>query len=383
MPGQQLEKPHVPERNVSLDALRVFCMFLIVLGHAIIHGQVLESLAPRSLNSYLVNVMRAFLSVHVDCFVMLSGYFLCTHTVRLKKAVSLWIQALFWSLLPYLLLCAGGVVTFRWSALAKACLPFTQRRYWFVTAYLLLYLLTPFLNAAIHSMRQRQHAAFLAAFFAVYIALQNVFFWEKFTSMEEIDPLLFVFLYVLAAYFRLYSPRRTRKCLLCVMIVLCLFAAAWKIVIPELTVKIAGRAMGADIFLTNNSVTMILAAACLFRLFEGLHISSWYVQQTVALLSQLTFGVYLIHDQPEVRELLWRQLVRPDRFAQSPFLAVILIGIAAAVFLICAALEFLRQRVFAVLSVQKLVSAAAEKAGAVGARLVRCVFRLEPDREGQ
>lgn len=76
MPGQQLEKPHVPERNVSLDALRVFCMFLIVLGHAIIHGQVLESLAPRSLNSYLVNVMRAFLSVHVDCFVMLSGYFL-------------------------------------------------------------------------------------------------------------------------------------------------------------------------------------------------------------------------------------------------------------------------------------------------------------------
>lgn len=358
-------------------------MFLIILGHAIVHGQVIESLTPWSINFYLVHAMRAFLSVHVDCFVMLSGYFLCTHVFRLKKVFSLWIQAFFWSVLLYLLLCAVGIVPFQWISLGKACLPFTQRRYWFVTTYLLMYLLMPLLNAAIRVMSQRQYATFLMAFFVAYIALQNVFFWNDFTSVDETAPLLFVFLYLLAAYFRLYPPQRTRKEYFLCYAVLCLFAAAWKMVIPELTVRVFGRVVGENIFLKNNSVIVILAAACLFRLFEGLHISSWYVQQTVALLSQLTFGVYLIHDQPEVRELLWRQLVRPDRFAQSPFLAVILIGIAAAVFLICAALEFLRQRVFAVLSVQKLVSAAAEKAGAVGARLVRCVFRLEPDREGQ
>ena len=73
-------------------------------------------------------------------------------------------------------------------------------------------------------------------------------------------------------------------------------------------------------------------------------------------------------------------------FAGRWIIAGISLALAAIVsrnFLICAALEFLRQRVFAVLSVQKLVSAAAEKAGAAGARLVRRVFRLEPDREGQ
>lgn len=380
---QQIEKNHVVERNVSLDALRVFCMFLIVLGHAIVHGQVLESLSQRSMQFYLVSIIRAFLSVHVDCFVMLSGYFLCMHTFRLKKVFSLWIQAFFWSLLLYLLLCACGVVAFQWGALLKACLPFTQRRYWFVTSYFLMYLLMPFLNAAIRTMSQRQHAAFLTAFFAVYIALQNVVFWIKFTSMDETDPLLFAFLYVLAAYFRRYPPKRTRKNYISIMTLLCLFAAAWKIVVSELTSRITGRAMGADVFLANNSITMILAAACLFRFFEGLQISNRHVQKITVLLTPLTFGVYLIHEQPEVRKFLWWQLLRPDRFAKSPLLVGILIGIAAAVFLTCAILEFFRQKAFNTLYVEKIISAISNKAESCSAWLTRNAFRLKKDGEGQ
>ena len=379
MLGQQLEENRVLSRNVSLDALRVSCMFLIVLGHAIVHGQVLESLSPRNINYCLVNIIRAFLSVHVDCFVMLSGYFLCMHRFRPKKVLLLWIQAFFWSVLLYMLLCIGGVATFQWTSLAKACLPFTQRRYWFLTAYLLMYLIVPLLNAAIHSMSQRQHAAFLAAFFAVYIALQNVFFWQRFTSVDETDPLLFAFLYVLAAYFRLYPPQRTRKKYIYIVVFLCLFAAAWKIVISELTSRIAGRTMGADIFLANNSATTILAAACLFRFFEGLHISNQHVRKVTAMLTPVTFGVYLIHDQPEVRQFLWQQMICPDRFVKSPFLVIILIGISAAVFLICATLEFLRQKAFSALSVERLVSAISDKAEARGALLITNIFRLKKD----
>lgn len=383
MLGQQLEKSPIQNRNVSLDALRALCMFLIVLGHVIVHGRVLESLIPWSVNFYLINIIRAFLSVHVDCFVMLSGYFLCTHVFRLEKVFSLWIQALFWSLLLYLLLCVGGAVPFRWASLAESCLPFTQRRYWFVTAYLLMYLLTPFLNTAIHTMSQRQHATFLTSFFIFYIALQNVFFWQKFTSMDETDPLLFVFLYVLSAYFRLYPPRRARKDYICTMVALCLLAAAWKMVIPELTSRIIGKAVGANILLTNNSVTVILAAACLFRILEGLQISSRCVRKAIALLTPLTFGIYLIHEQPEVREFLWQQLVRPDRFAKSPFLVVILVGIAAAVFLICALLEFFRQGVFSALCVEKTISTISNKVESCSAWLIRSAFRLKKDKDGQ
>ena len=64
------------ERNVSLDVLRVLCMFLIVLGHAMFHGHVLQALTPNSVNDCMTSVLRAFLSVHVNCFVLLSGWLL-------------------------------------------------------------------------------------------------------------------------------------------------------------------------------------------------------------------------------------------------------------------------------------------------------------------
>ena len=104
-------------RDASLDLLRILCMFLIVLGHAIIHGKVLDTASVNSTNYFLVNVLRAFLSVHVNCFVLISGYFLCTREFRLKKALFIWEQALFWSLGLYLVLCLGRIVQFDLKAL--------------------------------------------------------------------------------------------------------------------------------------------------------------------------------------------------------------------------------------------------------------------------
>lgn len=156
----------IHERNTSLDALRVLCMFLIVLGHAMVHGHVLDTLSPNSINYYIVNILRAFLSVHVNCFVLISGYFLCTYKFRLSKVFFIWWQTFFWSVTLYIFVCISGIVPFEIESLLRACLPFTQQRYWFVTTYLLMYVLIPLLNAAIHTMSQRQHAFFIATFFS-------------------------------------------------------------------------------------------------------------------------------------------------------------------------------------------------------------------------
>lgn len=77
-------------------------------------------------------------------------------------------------------------------------------------------------------MSQRQHAVFLAVFFIIYIALQNLCFWERFTATDSYDPLFFAYLYMIAAYFRRYPARRTRGQYLLGYCAACLFAAAWK-----------------------------------------------------------------------------------------------------------------------------------------------------------
>lgn len=370
----------IHERNTSLDALRVLCMFLIVLGHAMVHGHVLDTLSPNSINYYIVNILRAFLSVHVNCFVLISGYFLCTYKFRLSKVFFIWWQTFFWSVTLYIFVCISGIVPFEIESLLRACLPFTQQRYWFVTTYLLMYVLIPLLNAAIHTMSQRQHAFFIATFFFIYIVLQNLFFWKKFTSTNSYDPLFFAFLYMIAAYFRLYPAKRTQlRYFLCYFLV-CLFSAIWKIGMELFTNKIVGESMGDSIFLSYSSITRVIASASLFRFFEGLSITNRLAQKVVTLLSSLTFGVYLIHEQPEIRAFLWEKLLRPGNYVQSPFLILFLLGIALFVFLLCALLEYLRNRVSELFSIRKLIIAISNRVKLRAVSLAEMVFNLK-DKE--
>lgn len=351
---------HGSQRNASLDILRILCMFLIVLGHSIYHGNVLNALNANGMNYVLITVIYTFLMVHVNCFVLISGYFLCTHKFRLEKAISLWVQAFFWSVLLYVLFSSFGVIPFEIKGIIKALLPFTQQRYWFVTSYLLMYFLVPFLNAAIHAMTRKQYAVFLATFFIVYIALQNLVYWREFTSVNSSNPLFFAFLYMAAAYIRLYPPRRKHHWLLLYTLT-CTFVVIWKLAITQITTSIFGNAIGTSAFSAYNSITMVLASVFLFCFFEGLSVPGNRVQLAASTVSSLTFGVYLIHDNPEARSFIWQGLLRPDRFAQSPMLVPVLFGMAILVFSGSAVLELVRQKLFSVLSIDKLVAAWSEK----------------------
>ena len=275
-----------------------------------------------------------------------------------------------------MLLSAFGVISFGIKNFIKALLPFTQQRYWFVTSYLLMYLLTPFLNAAIHSMTKKQHATFLVTYFVIYIALQNLVFWREFTSVNSSSPLFFAFLYMVAAYIRLYPPRRKHRWFL-LYISTCAFVTIWKFVITWITTSVFGKAIGASAFSAYNSITMVLASAFLFLFFEELTIRNQKVCAIASKLSSLTFGIYLIHDQPEVRTFIWQELLRPDRFVQSPALALLLFGMAILVFSCSAILEILRKKLFSIMSIEKITVVLAGKTARFARWVTNKVFDSE------
>lgn len=80
------------QRNGSLDILRTLCMFLIVLGHSICHGQVLDAVTTNSVNYFLVTAIYTFLMVHVNCFVLIGAYFFGAHKFWPEKVISPWKQ---------------------------------------------------------------------------------------------------------------------------------------------------------------------------------------------------------------------------------------------------------------------------------------------------
>ena len=74
-----------PVRNISLDLLRILSMLLIILMHSIIHTGVLEASSKAGIGTFvLVRFLYMLTQISVNCYVMLSGYFLVRSRFRLK-----------------------------------------------------------------------------------------------------------------------------------------------------------------------------------------------------------------------------------------------------------------------------------------------------------
>lgn len=329
------------ERNISLDMLRVIVMILIVLSHTLLYGKVFEHVKIFSINYYISYTVYAFIYVHVNCFVLLSGYFLSQKEFQCKRIFSLWRKILFWSLFLYIFFVGVGVIPFSLKTATEALFPFISKRYWFLTTYLLMYCLVPFLNAAISALSKKQYQIGLAIIFVIYIVLQNIFFWKEFTSVNSQNPLFFVFLYLIAGYLRKY-PIRKKIPWFRIYVVCCGLTAISRFALSYITIKIWGSMYGETIFYSYNSVTMVIGSICLFMSFKNMRITKESILGKITLkVAPLTLGVYLIHEQPEMRTWLW-SVLKPYQFVNSPFLIFILIGQAILVFGLCCLIEKIR-----------------------------------------
>ena len=63
------------KRQANFELLRILCMYMIVVGHCLFHGRVTAKLGYGTTNYFLSYLIQSFSVVHVNCFVMLAGYF--------------------------------------------------------------------------------------------------------------------------------------------------------------------------------------------------------------------------------------------------------------------------------------------------------------------
>jgi len=333
------------KRNTNLDLLRILSMLMVVILHTMGHGGLIQNtLIPGTFNYYICNIVYAFSLVAVNCFVMISGYFLCTSGFKLKKLVQVWGLALFFSVTVYLVLVGIGSCTFSLRECVKSILVMTTKRYWFVTAYLLLYMASPFLNYAIKAMDKKAHLTCCVVMLAVFSVLSNVVYIFDFSGINGGYSFpWFCILYIIAAYFRLYVPERIKhqKMMLpgyCIAaFIICLERFIAYIVTP----LIFGEVHFESLFYSYNSIFTVTATLCLFQFFRGIHLKEGKVSKLISRIAPLTFTVYLIHDHDTFRAVLWNWL-HPGAYYDK----IWLIGYAAAcvllVFTGCCILEWIR-----------------------------------------
>ncbi len=339
-------------RNASLDLLRNISMFMIVIWHSLVHGGVINLYVgseQMTMDYFIVILLMAFLVVHVNCFVLVSGYFLCQSEFKLSKVLRLWLEALFWSVLLNFLIYSVEKPTFDFSTreIIKIISPFTQDRYWFFTTYLLMYIISPACNVAIKYMSQRQHLVSILAFGIMFFGVDAAIYWNQDIFISYNNPLFFLFLYFVAAYFRLYPPKKRPWFL--GYIACMLVGVFWVINIPEWLLTNFEEQIKINPFISYTSLSCVLGSIFFFLTFLQMNVKGIIAKISCAV-APLTFGIYLIHEHSVVRQNIW-EYFKPYQYAESNWFIPILLLISAIVFVVCGVFESLRALLFKLLKI--------------------------------
>lgn len=350
------------KRDNGLDLLRIVCMLLVVYHHFFDHGGLISGqLLPGSPNWFLGELLYPFTLMAVDCFVLLSGYFQCTTRFKLKRVVSVWAQVAVYSVGLYLIvkLLLGGLSVVE---LAKSALPVITDQYWFVTAYLLMYMVSPFLNSMIASMGKRLHFLCCCVLLGIFSVAHNLAYVYDFGDVDGGYTFLwFCILYIVAAYIRLYVPveAKHRKRGLLVYGLCAMGIGISRFVAHYATSWILGYPMLTSFFYSYNSILVVPASIGLFMAMRTVKVEG-KAGKLIGFFAPLAFGVYLIHDHPTVRPTLWDWL-RVHSFADSAWMVPYGLLCTAGIFLVCCSVEWIRQKLFSVLGIQKWIDRSCDR----------------------
>lgn len=357
------------KRNGNLDLLRIIIMLMVVVHHAFNHGNIIvnTSLSSGAINWCLSRVIYDCVTVAVNCFVVISAYFLCTSSFKLKKWVSIWGQTLFYSVVIFFTVTIGtnafGGAAFSLKELVRSVLVFTSGRYWFVTAYLLMYAIFPFLNAAVRGMDKRKHLLCCCTLFILFSVLDDFAFFNDFSYIKSgYSFLFFCILYIFASYIRLYVPERVKhQKYMLLGYAICIFIAFFtRVVVNIVSPYLIGNVLDVGVFNSYNSCMMLLASLFLFQFFRGINIKRNKVNNFIGAVAPLTFAVYLIHENPMLRPILWKWFNFPA-YVKSPLLIPYVLFVAIAIFTMCCFIEYIRQHLFKLLHITDSVNRVCDK----------------------
>lgn len=342
------------KRQANFELLRVVAMFMIISLHYLVKGGAAVPFpfaAGENPVGVLAWLIEAFCIVAVNCYVLISGYFLVESAWKPGRAVSLVLQVLFYSLLIPVSLLLAGVVSagdldlYNWIGFV---FPFGTEHYWFATAYLIMYLFAPFLAAGIRGMKKRDMQILLALLFAFFSLEKTVLPLYLATDRYGYDFGWFLCLFVAAGYIRLYGipwlEKRSHAAglyvLSCVLIWLLAMAS------DTLGSEIETFIHYANMLYTYNHLLCVTGAVSLFYMFKNLRIKEGRFAKAVRTLAPYTFGVYLLHEHILVR-YEWMKWLGVENVKESYLFVPHLLLCVLVVYTVGTAVDFVWAWVFA------------------------------------
>ena len=349
-------------RNYGVDTLRIVSMLMIVAVHIFTQGGVLASAEQGSAGWYIAWALRIFMIVDVNCFALITGYVSVDSRFRASRVVSLWFQ-----LIAYSVVISGIFRVLDVSAFQPRAtfFPVMSGRWWYMTAYFGIVFFIPFIGPLFDRISRKQASMLVCALICVFSLLPSLYNTDSFKLHGGYAMAWLGVLAVIGGYIKRFEPFKNIRRMWIIIYAACMACVC----VYKFTATVAGLPY-PDRFVNFTSIFVLLGSISLLMFFSRVSMAP-AVKKVTKFVAPMAFGVYLIHVHPCVWNFVLAGLFAPLA-AQNPLVMVLgVIGGALGIFIVCAAVDWVRGLLIKLLRIKKLADVIGGKLTVLAERIFK------------
>lgn len=154
----------------------------------------------------IIYIIYALIVVHVNSFVLLTGYYQVQSRFKIKKVINILILMLF-----YRIFCLIIAINLNWiqyvgiKDLILKIVPLSNFSYWYLNVYVVLYLISPYLNIFVNNTSKKKYGIFLIILFIFCSIITRTTMQEFIANEDGYSLIHFIFMYLVGGYLRKYD----------------------------------------------------------------------------------------------------------------------------------------------------------------------------------
>lgn len=322
-------------RDSNLELFRIVVMLLIVAHHYIVNSGIKELIDSQSVTfqSYYLYVLGMWGKTGINCFVLITGYFMCKSNITLRKFLKLLLEVYFYRIMMGVLFILLGYESMTVKNIFYLFLPIRNLNNGFVSAFIIYYLFIPFLNVVVNNITKRNHQCLILLCIIVYC----VFAKAGHITLNYVA--WFAVLHIIASYLRFYPIPYIKSCknwgIITVVFIMLSVTSVY-----ILRTFFNGRSVFLFVSDSNAPLALLTGIAA-FMFFKNLKVKQSRFINTVAAT---TFGVVLlIHANCDaMRQWLWKDTLQNTTFFGTPMGWIHPVVSVLVVFAICSFIDYIR-----------------------------------------
>lgn len=321
-------------RDSNIELLRIISMLMILILHYLNGdmGGALSNVTSGTVNYYIVHLLESAAIIAVNIYIIISGYFLIRKSsINLKKIYNIVFVCLFYGIIIYIIELATGQVELNKSTLKTFIDTIVNR--WFIVNYIILYLLSPYINRLVLSLSQKQLKyliTMMLVFFSILpITMERIIGYNTIIRDAGYGIVNFVMLYLIGGYIKLYKDDKKYICKSLLIYI------GTTIITTLFSLKFA-------MAYNYNSIFNIVGAVAVFMIFKGIKLKNGFINK----LAKYTLSVYIIHENSFIVKYIYQNIFKTPQYYNSNWIIIHLIVTVVLMYLVCVVIDIIRSFIF-------------------------------------